>query len=91
MNKEEIKKDKKQARMQLGTLRDEIRLHIHLGSMEAKERWEKLQPRFFEAEKYIDQMTDAGAAVVEDVIKRARELRDQLKATRESHKNVGQH
>ena len=74
------------SRNQLLALRDEIRLHLHLGGMELKERWAALEPRLSEAERYIDQVSEASRAAMRDLVKRFKELRDALHQLRGQHK-----
>ena len=46
---------------ELRTLRDEIRLQLHLAGMEAQERWDRdLEPRLFSMEKRVER--EVGAA-----------------------------
>lgn len=59
----------------LQTLRDEIRLRIHLGGMELKGLWSDLESKIFEAEKKIE-----GAA--EDVFAKLQSLLPEVEAFR---------
>lgn len=59
----------------LGTLRDEIRVKLHLAGLEAKDRWKVLNA---EAEKLTRDVGRASQATVEDVVKRLREFRASL-------------
>lgn len=63
----------------LRTLRDEIRLQIHLASMEAKEMWKDLEPR---AKRVEADLEKTGREVVDQVMASLVSLRDQLKAKR---------
>lgn len=56
----------------LKQLRDEIRLEIHLASMEAKEAWKNLEPRIHGAEH-------ASHEALEGLLKQYREFRSGLK------------
>jgi hypothetical protein len=86
----ELKKSLHEGREQLRALRDEIRVHLHLGSMELKDRWAALEPRFSEAERYVEELTETSRAAMKDLVKRFSELRDSLARLREQHK-VGRH
>jgi hypothetical protein len=57
----------------LQTLRDEIRLRIHLGGMELKGLWSELEGKIFDAEKKIE-----GAA--EDVLAKLQGLVPEVEA-----------
>lgn len=59
----------------LQTLRDEIRLRIHLGGMELKGLWSDLENKIFDAEKKIE-----GAA--EDVFAKLQSLLPEVEAFR---------
>lgn len=66
---------------------DELRLEIHLASMEARDRWRELQPRITRLEQTITETgTRAGHAISEEVAslgEALRELRDDLRRRRE--------
>jgi F0F1-type ATP synthase membrane subunit b/b' len=60
---DEIRQQLHKSFEELKTLRDDIRVRVHLASMEAKKQWnENLEPRFSEAEKHV---RDAGASARE--------------------------
>ena len=53
------------------TLRDEVKLHLHLASLDAKQEWdEKLEPRINEVQSSAQQVSDASREVVTDLVKR---------------------
>ncbi len=74
----DTKNDFELARAQLRTLRDEIRVHLHLGSMDLKDAWKKLEPRLDEAERVVGEVSEASRKATQDLVKRASELRDAL-------------
>ena len=50
----DVKQQLQQGLSELSTVRDEIRVKMHLARMDAKVRWnEELEPRFFEMERQI--------------------------------------
>ncbi|MCB9707023.1 MAG: hypothetical protein H6711_34600 [Myxococcales bacterium] len=55
----------------LRTMRDEIKLKLHLAGMDAKQAWEALEPRLGELEK---QASEVSEATVEAAQKAAGEL-----------------
>jgi hypothetical protein len=59
----------------LRTLRDEIRVRLHLASMEARERWERLDA---EAEKLLHRTGHASKQVIDELVGRLQELRRSL-------------
>jgi hypothetical protein len=60
------------------TLRDEVRLKLHLAGMDAKDEWNKLEPHLMELEHAAGQFTDATRAKMSDAIKRLSKLRSSL-------------
>ncbi len=57
---EEIRQQINKSFEELKTLRDDIKVRLHLAGMDAKKSWnEQLEPRFLEAEKHV---REAGAA-----------------------------
>ena len=64
---------------QLRTIRDEIRVRLHLASAEAKEAWNNLEPTLGEIEQKMGQMTDETKAKAQELLKRFSQLRDRLK------------
>jgi hypothetical protein len=61
----------------LQQLRDEIRLKLHLASMEAKDEWSRLEPQVDHALSTIESVT---RETFDDLKKRMTELRIRLKA-----------
>jgi hypothetical protein len=61
---------------------DELELKIHLGTMDARDRWKELQPRVAELEKEIARKGErAGEVITQElsaVAKALRQLRDDL-------------
>ncbi len=49
-------------------VRDQIKLELHLAGMEAREQWDKLQPRIVELEKSFESGAHkAGTAMADEV------------------------
>jgi hypothetical protein len=73
---------------QLQTLRDQVRVKIHLAGLDAKAEWTKLQPRLEAAEKTAVEAAakaagDVSAATksaVDDAVKALKEFRANFKA-----------
>ncbi len=62
----------------LGALRDEIRLQLHLAGMDAKQNWEEiLEPQIEDANKLAEDATAISQKAIEDVIARVKSFRDQ--------------
>lgn len=65
---------------QLTTLRDELRVRLHLAGMDAKERYEKLDDEIFELEQRAKRVTEEGA---QEVRKRLAEAKKRLEHLRD--------
>ena len=68
-----------QAIQELTTLRDEIRLNIHLAGMDVKTEWEALQPKLFELEEKLDHGTEAATKLAHDMRDALGRLRDRVR------------
>jgi hypothetical protein len=66
---------------ELRTMRDEIRVRLHLAGMEAKDTWNRdLEPRFFTLEKRLERdVGDAAKTALEDLRNAMNKFRDNLK------------
>ncbi len=60
----------------LNTLSDEVRLKVHLGSMEAKDTWTKLEPRL---QQLQERASAAGSNVAAELKESARELKNEVR------------
>lgn len=78
MNTETIKQQLTDNLEVLRTLRDEIRLHLHLGSMEAKEAWKQLEPGLFEAEQLARSATEQSRRSIAETVVRFRLFKEAL-------------
>jgi hypothetical protein len=59
----------------LETVADEIRVKIHLASMDANDTWSsKLEPRLFEARVHAREAKAASQAAIEDALKAFKEF-----------------
>jgi hypothetical protein len=66
---------------ELRTLRDEIRLQLHLAGMEAKTKWDRdLEPRLFRMEKAVEREAAEGSrAAMRELAESMKRFRDSLK------------
>jgi ElaB/YqjD/DUF883 family membrane-anchored ribosome-binding protein len=61
----------------LRTLRDEVRVQLHLSGMEAKDAWHKLEPSLESAlERAVKDVTDGSHAVLAELTEAHRKLRE---------------
>jgi len=65
----------------LAMLRDEVRVRLHLASLEAKQEWDdKLAPRVFEVEQAAKSITDSSRAALNEAIDKVELFLERLKA-----------
>src|SRR6185436_13789608 len=55
----ELKSELRKSLERLQTLRDEVRVRLHLGSLELKDQWRKLEPHLGDVEKKAEELTEA--------------------------------
>lgn len=66
---------------ELRTLRDEIRVQLHLAGMEAKDKWNRdLEPRLYSMEKDVQRdVSDATKSALHELSVSMKRFRDSLK------------
>ena len=74
----ELKTEIERSLVAMQTLRDEVRVRLHLAGMEAKDEWKKLEPHLEEVERTAEAFTDATGRAIDDAVARLRRLREQL-------------
>ncbi len=66
-------------------LRDEIKLKIHLGGMEARKRWQEYEPQLHKVEQEIEQISGGAYAAASEMLNETRsafqKLLGELKAS----------
>jgi hypothetical protein len=64
----------------LRKLRDEVRVQLHLGGLEAKEEWRRLEPRLEAVlERTTKEVSDASRIAVTEITGAVRKLRESLR------------
>ena len=64
---------------ELQALRDDLKVRIHLASMEAKDAWNELLPKLEQAEKLAEgAVVDTAKTALDDLIGSLKQLRDKL-------------
>lgn len=64
----------------LATLRDEVKLKLHLATLDAKQEWdEKLSPRVFEIEQTAKDLTESSHTGLQQVIERLEDFLARLR------------
>jgi hypothetical protein len=80
MTTSDLKAEVKKSLELLQALRDEVRVQLHLGGMELKNRWDKLQPQLETVERTaVQEATEASRKLIADAIKALEELRASLR------------
>jgi|HubBroStandDraft_2_1064218.scaffolds.fasta_scaffold1378863_1 hypothetical protein len=73
--KDEIKKGLDYLR----TLRDEVRVKVHLAGMDAKDEWnKKLEPHLFDVEQKAVEASDASRHALTEAVEKLKKFRDSL-------------
>jgi hypothetical protein len=75
----ELKGELKKGLEKLQTLRDEVRVRIHLAGMELKDQWNKLEPELEDIEKKAGHVSEASRGAVVGAIERLEKIRAALK------------
>lgn len=63
----------------LKTLRDEIRVDIHLAGMDAKDKWKEMEPVMRDAEKLADEVSDVSRRAMEELVEKFRRFRESVR------------
>ena len=74
----ELKKELEKSLGLLRTLRDEVRVKLHLASMDIKDQWKKIEPHLQDAEKAAEQASDASRAALTEAVKKLEKFRASL-------------
>jgi hypothetical protein len=74
----ELKDDLKRGLEHLRALADEVRVRLHLGSMEAKNEWNRLEPHLLEVERAAREASEASRRAVAEAVESLKKLRDSL-------------
>ena len=69
----------------LRTMRDELRVQLHLGAAEVKEKWEKVEHSWENVELEVDKLRSATEEAAEDIGSAAKLLLDEI---REGYKHL---
>jgi ElaB/YqjD/DUF883 family membrane-anchored ribosome-binding protein len=78
----DLKTDLSKSLEDLQTLRDEVRVKLHLAGLDAKRRWEKLEPEIEAAIKHArGDVSDAARKAVHESAEALQKLRDSLSSS----------
>jgi hypothetical protein len=76
--KAELKEDLKRGLAHIQTLRDEVKVRLHLASLDVKEEWNKLEPHLLDVEKAAREATEASRRAVGDAVEKLKKIRKEL-------------
>jgi hypothetical protein len=76
----DLKTEARRTLDEIRTLRDEVRVQLHLASMDAKDQWKKLEPRVADAEQLALDVGETSRAALKDVLGRIRKFRASLRS-----------
>ncbi|WP_198243064.1 hypothetical protein [methane-oxidizing endosymbiont of Gigantopelta aegis] len=76
----DIKKEFEEIAEKLKQERDELKVQLHLASMEVKEEWEKAEKKWEKVADVIEDVADDTKETAEDVIEAAKVIGDELSA-----------
>jgi hypothetical protein len=74
----DLKSELQQGLTSLQTLRDEVRVRLHLAGMEAKDAWGKLEPTILDAEKLADDVSEASRNALHEILQKLKDFRASL-------------
>ena len=81
MDTEHIKEEVDKNLEKLRTLRDEVRVQLHLASLDAKQEWdEKLSPKVLELEQAAKEMSESTRARTRELVDRVEKYLANLRA-----------
>ena len=84
-SKSQFTKDVETTANDLKRLADEVRVKLHLAGMDAKDAWEKIQPRIEEFGKRVD---ETAGEVDEELRKLGADLKERLRSIVDKIKSV---
>jgi hypothetical protein len=74
----DLKDELKKGLDHLQTLRDEVRVRLHLAGLEVKDEWNKLEPHLFEVEQAAKEVSESSHRAVSEAVARLKKLRESL-------------
>ena len=74
----ELKSELKKGLSDLQTLRDEVRVRLHLASMDLKDQWNKLEPYLADVEQKAAEASEASRTLISEAKKRLEKFRASL-------------
>lgn len=82
MNDQQVRDWMKENLGRLKTLRDEIRVDIHLAGMEARDKWKELEPVMYDAEKLANEVSEVSRQTMGELVEKFRHFREAVRQHR---------
>ena len=77
--KDELKKELEKGIGRLQSLRDEVRVRLHLAGMDLKDQWNKLEPHLNEVEKKAGEASEDARMLLSEAMRKLEKLRASLR------------
>jgi hypothetical protein len=74
----DLQSEIKKLRQSLETLRDEVRVMIHLGAMDAKDAWKKMEPQIAAAERAAEHASESSREALKKALQAVKQFRASL-------------
>jgi hypothetical protein len=74
----ELKKEIQKSLELMRTLRDEVRVNLHLAGMAARDEWREIEPRLADIERAASDFSETTRSALSDMVKRLSKLRSSL-------------
>jgi len=75
----ELKTQVQDSVQRIRQLRDEIRIDLHLASLDAKDRWRTLEPKLEDAERFGREISEASKSALQEISRSYEEFRYALR------------
>jgi hypothetical protein len=85
MKSAQVQQGMKERLERMKTLRDEIRLDLHLAGMELKDLWRELEPAVHEAERRAEEV---GGKAIDELVERLKGVRENMRERKEVGRNT---
>jgi len=77
--KTDLKKELEKGLAKMGSLRDEVRVRLHLAGMDLKDQWNKLEPQLDQVEKKAGEVSEDAKKLLNEAVSKLEKLRSSLR------------
>lgn len=75
---EELKKEIQKTLGLMRSLRDEVRVQVHLAGLEVKDEWQRLEPQLHDVERAASDFSEATRTALSETVSRLSKLKSAL-------------